>query len=104
MNTDAKGAVIATAVAGLFIAKGAAAQAYRDGLATKVHCIGANACKGQSQCKSDRNACSGKNDCKGRGGSRCRRRTARRRAARCSRRSRGERQRTARVDGVRRRP
>lgn len=67
MKTHVKGAVIATAVAGMFIAKGAFAQAYRDGLAAKVHCEGANACKGQSECKSDRNACSGKNDCKGKG-------------------------------------
>jgi hypothetical protein len=67
MKVDAKGAVIAAAVAAIFVAKGAGAQAYRQGLAARVHCEGANACKGQSECKSDRNACSGKNDCKGKG-------------------------------------
>jgi hypothetical protein len=67
MRAHLKGAAIATAVAGLFIARGAQAQSYREGLAAKVHCEGANACKGQSECKGDRNACSGKNDCKGKG-------------------------------------
>ncbi|MGH7788353.1 MAG: BufA2 family periplasmic bufferin-type metallophore [Candidatus Binatia bacterium] len=67
MNKHVTGALIATAVAALFVAAGAEAQAYRDGLAAKVHCEGANACKGQSSCKSERNACSGKNDCKGKG-------------------------------------
>lgn len=67
MNRHVKGAVIATAVAGMFLAKGALAQAYRDGLASKVHCEGANQCKGKSECKGERNACSGKNDCKGKG-------------------------------------
>jgi len=67
MKRSTKGAVIATTVAAMFIAKGAMAQAYREGLAAKVHCEGANECKGKSECKSDRNACSGKNDCKGKG-------------------------------------
>ena len=67
MNTHLKGAVIAASVAGMFIAKGAAAQTYREGLANKVHCEGANSCKGQGSCKSHFNACSGKNDCKGKG-------------------------------------
>ena len=67
MKTPLKGALIAAAVAGMFVARSVQAQSYRDGLAAKVHCEGANACKGQSSCKSDRNACSGKNDCKGKG-------------------------------------
>jgi hypothetical protein len=33
----------------------------------KVHCSGANACKGQSACKSAHNACKGQNGCKGQG-------------------------------------
>lgn len=33
----------------------------------KVHCNGANACKGQGGCKTDKNACSGQNGCKGQG-------------------------------------
>lgn len=33
----------------------------------KVHCGGANACKGQSGCKTAGNACAGQNGCKGQG-------------------------------------
>lgn len=33
----------------------------------KIHCTGANACKGQSACKSANNACKGQNSCKGKG-------------------------------------
>jgi hypothetical protein len=69
MRTPVKGAVIATAVAGMFIARGVLAQAYRNAeeLAAKVHCEGVNECKGKGSCKSEGNACSGKNDCKGKG-------------------------------------
>jgi hypothetical protein len=69
MRTHVKGAVIATAVAGMFVVKGAFAQAYRNAeeLAAKVHCEGVNECKGKGSCKSENNACSGKNDCKGKG-------------------------------------
>lgn len=69
MKNHVKGAVIATVVAGLFIAKGAAAQAYRNAeeLAAKVRCEGANECKGKGACKGAENPCSGKNGCKGKG-------------------------------------
>ncbi len=33
----------------------------------KLHCSGANACKGQGGCKSEKNACKGQNSCKGQG-------------------------------------
>ena len=33
----------------------------------KMHCTGANACKGQSSCKSASNSCKGQNSCKGKG-------------------------------------
>ena len=69
MKPQMKGAVIATAVAGMFIARSVLAQAYRNAeeLAAKVHCEGVNECKGKGSCKSAGNACSGKNDCKGKG-------------------------------------
>ena len=69
MTNRAKGAVIAATVAGLFVAKGAFAQAYRNAeeLAAKVHCEGVNQCKGQSACKGAGHECAGKNECKGKG-------------------------------------
>jgi hypothetical protein len=33
----------------------------------KIHCQGANECKGKSACKSAVNACAGQNGCKGKG-------------------------------------
>ncbi|MDQ3367381.1 MAG: hypothetical protein M3680_18310 [Myxococcota bacterium] len=38
-----------------------------DEKTAKVHCQGANSCKGQGGCKSAANACAGKNGCKGHG-------------------------------------
>lgn len=35
--------------------------------AAKVHCQGANACKGKGGCKTAANACAGQNGCKGKG-------------------------------------
>ncbi len=69
MTNRAKGVLIAATVAGMFVAKGASAQAYRNAedLAAKVHCEGVNGCKGQSACKGAGHECAGKNDCKGKG-------------------------------------
>jgi hypothetical protein len=69
MTSRAKGAVIAAAVAAMFVAKEAFGQAYRNAeeLAAKVHCEGVNQCKGQSACKGAGHECAGKNDCKGKG-------------------------------------
>ena len=64
-----KGALIATAVAGLFIARGAMAQ--ESGAKTPagklVHCEGINSCKGQGACGGAGHDCAGKNECKGKG-------------------------------------
>jgi hypothetical protein len=67
MNT--KGALIATAVAGLFATTVAPAivRAQTQQPPVLVRCQGANACKGQSGCKSANNSCAGKNGCKGQG-------------------------------------
>jgi hypothetical protein len=57
------GAAVATAAALLFSTVSFFAAADE----AKVHCTGANACKGQSACKSASNACKGQNACKGKG-------------------------------------
>lgn len=70
MKGHVKGVVIATAVAGLFLAKGALAQGYGEAKKAetgKVHCEGVNACKGQGACGGAGHDCAGKNDCKGKG-------------------------------------
>ena len=71
MKNHVKGAMIATAVAGLFIANGALAQehgATAEKAETKmVHCEGVNACKGQGACGGAGHDCAGKNACKGNG-------------------------------------
>jgi len=68
MNVRTKGAVVATAVAGLFLATGALAQAAEGKAEAKtVHCEGINACKGQGACGGATHDCAGKNDCKGKG-------------------------------------
>jgi hypothetical protein len=60
-----KGALIAAMAAGLFTV-GAPLLA-NAGDAAKVHCEGANACKGKGSCHSAANSCAGKNGCKGKG-------------------------------------
>jgi hypothetical protein len=68
MNKGTKGAILASAVAALFIATAAMAQDSGAGSASAaVKCVGANACKGQSACKSAENSCKGQNACKGKG-------------------------------------
>lgn len=68
MNKGARGALIAAAVAGLFMAKAAvAADDAGKAEAKKVHCMGANACKGQGACAGAGHDCAGKNACKGKG-------------------------------------
>ena len=61
-----KSIVLASAVAGLFVAGGHAAVAADDSGA-KVKCEGVNSCKGHSDCKSAKNDCKGKNGCSGQG-------------------------------------
>jgi len=64
-------ALIASAVAGLFIAGSAVharAESTEGGAeAEKIHCEGVNACKAQSDCKTATNDCAGQNECKGKG-------------------------------------
>jgi uncharacterized membrane protein len=63
------GFVIATAAAGLFAAAATntafAAQHSKE--MAKVHCLGANACKGKSDCATASSSCKGQNACKGKG-------------------------------------
>ncbi|MFQ5458662.1 MAG: hypothetical protein ACE5FC_09490 [Myxococcota bacterium] len=68
---ELKKVILASAVAGLFIAGGAvkahAEDAAGGAQAEKIHCDGVNACKGQSECKTATNDCAGQNACKGKG-------------------------------------
>jgi hypothetical protein len=61
-----KGAFIAAAVAGLFASATPMVAMAKDAPA-KVHCQGANACKGKGGCKGADNGCKGQNGCKGKG-------------------------------------
>ncbi|HZL19554.1 MAG TPA: hypothetical protein VFG23_17595 [Polyangia bacterium] len=60
-----KGALIAAMAAGLFSVGAPPIASAAD--AAKVHCQGANACKGKSACSTATNGCSGQNACKGKG-------------------------------------
>ena len=60
-----KGAIVASAVAGLFAAATPAVVHAKD--AGKVKCSGINDCKGKGACKSATSSCKGMNDCKGKG-------------------------------------
>ena len=60
-----KSAMIASAVAGLFLSATPVLAAPKAG--GKVHCQGVNACKGKGGCKGADNACKGQNGCKGKG-------------------------------------
>jgi len=60
-----KGALVASAVAGLFAAAVPAVAHAKD--AGKVKCMGINSCKGTAACKSAKSSCKGMNACKGQG-------------------------------------
>jgi hypothetical protein len=60
-----KGALVASAVAGLFAAATPAVVHAKD--AGKVKCMGINDCKAKAACKSATSSCKGMNDCKGKG-------------------------------------
>ena len=60
-----KGAIVASAVAGLFAAATPAVAHAKD--TAKVKCSGINSCKGKGECKSATSSCKGMNDCKGKG-------------------------------------
>jgi hypothetical protein len=74
MNSNMKGILIASAVAGLVgCGNPPAAPAAPDVKAptgateTKVKCIGLNECKAKGACAQAGHACGGKNECKGKG-------------------------------------
>ncbi len=67
MKTHVKGAIIATAVASMFLVKGVMAQEGGKAEAKKVHCEGVNECKGKGGCNGAGHECAGKNACKGKG-------------------------------------
>jgi hypothetical protein len=60
------GAVLAASAA-LMLLSGAVTTATVSADEAKVHCMGANACKGQSACKTASSSCKGLNNCKGQG-------------------------------------
>lgn len=68
MQKSLKGALIATAVAGLFMAHGALAGETEGGTDSNVKCLGVNECKGKSACGvPGKHGCHGENECKGKG-------------------------------------
>ncbi len=75
MKTGAKGALLASAVAMMFIAGNVRAQDASpqatpgaSGVkAASVKCVGGNDCKGKSACMGASNDCKGQNSCKGKG-------------------------------------
>jgi uncharacterized membrane protein len=63
-----KNALIASAVASLFMSGAAVAKAKTSKKAAGVvKCAGINECKGQGACSGADNSCKSKNDCKGKG-------------------------------------
>ena len=68
VTTALKGALLATAVAGLFATGCQTTQSAVKGAGGDVvMCHGANSCKGAGACKGASHGCSGKNTCKGKG-------------------------------------
>jgi len=64
-NKKLMGATLAAAAALAFTMVPVSSFAAKS--ADKVHCYGANACKGKAACKTAKNACKGQNSCKGQG-------------------------------------
>ena len=64
-----KSFVLASAAAAMFVSGGAglATAEHHEGSEAKIHCDGANACKGKSDCATANNECKGLNACKGKG-------------------------------------
>ncbi|MBM3579081.1 MAG: hypothetical protein FJX40_15955 [Alphaproteobacteria bacterium] len=58
------GAALAIAAVSLALAGAVTPAAAQTG---KVHCLGANSCKGKTDCHTPKNACKGMNACKGKG-------------------------------------
>lgn len=60
------GATLAAAAVSIALA-GAAPPAKAETAIARVHCLGANGCKGKSDCHTPKNACKGRNACKAQG-------------------------------------
>jgi hypothetical protein len=67
VNKPVKGALIAFAAAGIFLAGHAMAADQGGGEAAKVKCVGGNDCKGKGACNGPGHGCAGENSCKGKG-------------------------------------
>ena len=67
MKSPLKGALIAAAVAAMFVAGSAIAADEGKSEAKSVKCSGTNACKGHGACAGAGHDCAGKNACKGQG-------------------------------------
>jgi uncharacterized membrane protein len=68
MNTFTKGAMLASAVAGMFACTTPKSATTSGAMATdSIHCGGINSCKGQGSCAGNDNACKSQNSCKGKG-------------------------------------
>jgi len=75
MKTGAKGALLASAVAMMFIAGNVRAQdagsqaspSASGAKAASVKCVGGNDCKGKGACMGAGHDCKGQNTCKGKG-------------------------------------
>lgn len=61
-----RGAVLASAAAGLFAITAASPLAHA-GEEDTVRCYGINACKGKGDCGGKGHSCAGENECKGKG-------------------------------------
>ena len=66
---NVKNAILASAVASLFLAGSARADGAKKAASTegKVKCAGINSCAGKGSCASADNNCAGKNGCGGKG-------------------------------------
>ncbi len=65
-KVKSRGALLASAVAGLFVVAGTATTASAEEGET-VHCYGVNKCKGTGACGGKGHSCAGENSCKGKG-------------------------------------
>jgi len=67
MKLASKSGAAVAAAAAVLILSGAAMAPSASAADEKVHCYGANSCKGQSACKTAASSCKGQNACKGQG-------------------------------------
>jgi hypothetical protein len=68
MQMGARGVLIASAAAALFLAGvTGASHAEESGAEAKIKCEGVNGCKGHGDCKTATNECKGQNECGGKG-------------------------------------